>query len=476
MKAVVIGGGLGGLATALRLAARNWQVTICEAGPTFGGKMNRWSEAGYSFDTGPSLVTLPDVFAELYRSIGEQPESHVRFIRVDPHAEYRFADGSRLVCPSSTDQWREHIRSVEPRDVDGFDRLNQLGRNLYELSSRTFFRRSPASPPTLADLPALRYFPLRHGWGNYAKTVAHFLRSPALRQIYNRYPTYVGSSPWACPATLLLIPFLEREFGAWYIQGGLYKMVESLTALLQKKGATLLPNTRVTSIERNGATVSGVRLQSSERIQADVVVMNGDTATLPALLGNPAPPQMKARSLSGFVMLLGLPSRPANLPHHTVIFSADYRNEFDDLFLRRQFPTEPTVYLSAPAASDPTVAPPGGEALFAMANAPANPACTGEAAAIVRARLAAHGIDTTQSKVTQIFDPAKLEQRYLAPGGAIYGTDSHGWKNAFFRQPNRSSTIRGLYFTGGSAHPGGGTPTVLMSSKITADLIENDVR
>jgi phytoene desaturase len=143
MKAVVIGGGLGGLATALRLRTQGWEVTVCEAGASLGGKMNRLRTCGYCFDTGPSLITMPDVFADVYRAAGEDMAEHLSLIRLDPHAEYRFADGASLICPAGTDEWRDVIRGIEPRDVAGFDKLHVLGRKLYELSRRSFFQRSP---------------------------------------------------------------------------------------------------------------------------------------------------------------------------------------------------------------------------------------------------------------------------------------------------------------------------------------------
>ena len=479
MRAVIIGGGLGGLAAALRLSARGWSVTVCESGPTFGGKMNRWQQEAYSFDTGPSLITMPHVFADLYAAVGERIEDHIKFVRVDPHAEYRFSSGARIVCPASAEAWKSVIREIEPRDVQGFEQVHALGRKLYELSARTFFRRSPASRPALSEIAALRFLPLRNGWGNYARTVANFFRSPLLRQIYNRFPTYVGSSPYLCPATLLVIPFLEREFGAWYVQGGLYAMVESLVSLARLRGINMMTASEVVAIERENGRASAARLGDGMRIPADAVIMNGDAATTPALVGETTPPDARSRSLSGFVLLLGMRERPGNLGHHTVFFSRDYRAEFEDLFARREFPREPTIYVSAPAASDPSVAPAGGDALFAMANAPAvseswTPRSIESASQLVKARLALEGLNPDCAQVRDIWHPGRFASRYLAPGGAIYGTDSHGWKNAFFRPSNRSGRIPGLYFVGGSTHPGGGTPTVLLSAKITSDLVVRD--
>lgn len=480
MKAVVIGGGLGGIATALRLRSQGWSVTVCEANASPGGKMNRWQSGPYTFDTGPSLITMPHVFEDLFRAAGERMEEHCTFRRVDPVAEYRFPCGARMTCPGGIDSWRRVIEDVEPRDAGGFDRIHSLGRKLYELSCRTFFRRSPYSRPSFGQLAALRYLPFANAWGNYARVVSSHFRSPYLRRIYNRYATYVGSSPYRCPATLLVIPFIEQEFGAWTVRGGLYSIVEALLRIAAERDVAIRTHARVVAIERTGNRATAVRLENGERLLADAVVMNGDAATAPKLLGDPkAEVDPAARSMSGLVVLWGARNRPAGLPHHTVVFSDNYKTEFDDLCERRTFPDDPTVYVSAPAVSDDSVAPRGGDALFVMANAPASDTDWSDArvdAALraVRSRLSAGGVDLGEPEVMDVWHPGRFRARYLAPFGSIYGGNSHGWRNAFLRPPNRSRDVRGLYFVGGSSHPGGGTPTVLLSAKITTELILAD--
>src|SRR5918999_1145618 len=193
-KAVIIGGGLGGLATALRLVSSGWLVTVCEQGPRFGGKMNTWVDAGYRFDTGPSLITMPWVFDELFKIAGSSIEDHLDIVEVDPISDYIYPDGTRFSYTSSLPGWLDIIRNLEPRDVDGFFRFLELGAKLYEISSRTFLRRRPIDRPDLESLAALKHMPLRYGWGNYHRTVEDHFRSPHLRQLYDRYPTYVGSS------------------------------------------------------------------------------------------------------------------------------------------------------------------------------------------------------------------------------------------------------------------------------------------
>jgi phytoene desaturase len=479
MRAVIAGGGLAGLAAALRLRAAGWDVTVCDNGAAPGGKMNRWSARGYTFDTGPTLLTMPHVLARLFADLGERLEEHLELVPLDPHAQYVFPDGCRITVPAGLEEWIETARRVEPRDAEGIRSLHRIGERIYRLSEHTFFRSHPLSlrPPPAA---ALRCFPLRHAWGGYAKTVERFLRDPHLRQIYNRYPTYVGSSPYRCPATLLVIPYIEHAFGAWRVRGGMYRIVEALVGLARARGVEILSGAQAEFIEHERGRVRAVGLAGGGRLAADVVVWNGDAAGLAALLGRPVAPEPGSRSLSGFVLLAGLRARPAGLQAHTVIFSADYRGEFADLFERRRFPRDPTVYIHAPA--DAALAPPGGEALFIMANAPGEPSVRWDEAAVreARRRIVRRAQEAglpdldAEAEVSELWHPGRFEARYLAPGGAIYGGNSHGWRRAFLRPPNRARGYRGLYCAGGSFHPGGGVPMVLLSAEITARMVAED--
>lgn len=481
-RAVIIGGGLAGLASALRLRRAGWDVTLLEAGPSFGGKMNRWASQGFTFDTGPSLITMPAVFEETFTAAGGALREHAELMPLATLADYRFDDGAAFTHSTSLPDWMATLRRIAPHDWDGFLRFQQLGARLYELSSRTFLSRTPFDAPRRGDLGRLRDFPLRHAWGNYHATVARYFRSPYLVQLFDRYPTYVGSSPYRAPATLAVIPFLETAFGGFAVRGGLYRIVEGLVALAERGGVELRANCTAVSIEQSGGHVSGVRVTGGERIPADAVVMNGDAAAVGALLGAP-PPASPApeRSLSGFVMLLGVGRELPQLARHSVYFSADYRHEFSQLFEARRFPDDPTVYVNAPSRGDRSVAAPGGETLFVMANAP--PGIAGWDAAQIEtawrrvfARLRKSGFPDIERdiRVCDIWTPRRMAQRYAMPDGAIYGAASHGWRDTFLRPPNRSRQVGGLYLAGGSTHPGGGTPTVLLSAKITCERIERD--
>ena len=360
--AVIVGGGLGGLAVALRLQAAGWQATVCEAGPDFGGKMNRWSEGGFHFDTGPSLITMPWIFRETFAAGGGKLEEHVELQSLDPIAEYRFDDGTRFGYTSVLPDWLATLKRIAPgEDQNGFFQFLALGAKLFEVSKQTFFRRSPFEPPGAGEWRALRDMPLRRGWGNYQRTVEGLFRSPHLRQLYGRYPTYVGSSPWRSPATLAVIPYIEFAFGGYAVRGGLYRIVEGLLALGEQRGVAFLANARVDRILTKDGAACGVELESGVKLAADTVVMNGDYETTDGLLGKARFPRPDRRSMSGFVLLYGLRKPVPGIHQHTVCFSADYRREFSQIFDEGAFPDDPTVYVNASEK---------GDSLFVMANAP----------------------------------------------------------------------------------------------------------
>ncbi len=482
-RLVIVGAGLGGLALALRAVCKGWNVCILERNSTPGGKMNILQRDGFRFDTGPSLITLPDVFIELFEQCGVNHD-HLRFQRLQPLTQYRFADGERIEYPGTLPAIASMLERFEPDGGRGYWTLMATAAKLFELSSRTFFRSVPTELPSatqaLTMLRALRFLPVRNAWGNYSQTVERHVASPYLRQIFNRYPTYVGSSPYRSPATLLVIPYLEFAFGGWYPEGGLYRIVETIVAALQERGVRIERSAPVTAIVHHNGRVRGVCLDSGDRIEADVVAFNGDATTVNTLLGLPHTWSIPERSMSAMVFLIGLKSRlPDDVHHHTIAFSSDYHREFEEIFEQRIFPHEPTVYLNVTSKTDPTTAPTGCETLFVMANAPALdgkpwnrdvPMVWERVCSVLERR----GIAIAESDIVvrSVWTPEEFERVYAMPGGSIYGLASHSYRTAFLRPALRHRRIRGLYFVGGSTHPGGGTPMVVLSSKLVMKLIE----
>ncbi|MCK0174204.1 NAD(P)/FAD-dependent oxidoreductase [Mycolicibacterium sp. F2034L] len=482
---VVIGAGLGGLAAAARLAAAGHRVRVFESAPTVGGKLGVVERDGFTFDTGPSLLTIPDLLTELWHDTGGP--SGLSPIAVDPACAYVFPDGTRLTLPHDPAQVPAAFDAALGADAgEAWRRLHERSRRLWDLVGEPVLRR-PISLTALirmsarpADLRAVAPWRTIDGVGR------RMLPDPRMRMWLNRYATYSGSDPRRTPAVLGVTSFVEQEFGAWYVPGGLRRIVETLAARCVDLGVDIVTDTPVEAITVAGGRVRGVRVGGAQE-PADAVVCNADAATLyDGLLPPHAATRMRRqvrrtpRSMAGFVVLLGLSQRKPGAAHR-VYFPADYDAEFDAIFGRRPHPVpDPTVYVHAP--DDPALRPDDdSEGWFVMVNAPAHdpgrgvdwdaPGLRERYTRLVLDTLAARGADVEDRiRFAETITPADLQRRTGAPGGAIYGTASHGPRAALRRPANRSP-LPGLYLVGGSAHPGGGIPLVLMSAEITATLI-----
>ncbi len=471
-RVVVIGAGIGGLAAAARITAQGHDVTVVEQAPDVGGKLG-WLELDspegcFRFDTGPSLLTMPQVFRDLFAATGDPLERTLDLRPLDPLATYHFADGTVADANTLTDD-------------DGWRRLMGRAGRMWDATAPTFLEA--AGPPSLTGLArrSPRDLPLIAPHRSLRSIGRQYLGDPHRQMFLERYATYSGSDPRRAPAVLATVPYAEHTFGGWYVEGGLHRLALALT----ERAGTVRTSTTVAGIDLAGGRVSGVRLADGGHLPADVVVANSDaTALYRDLLPRPRLVPRGEPSLSGLVVLLGLRGRTPDVGghpfgHHTVLFPADYDDEFDSVFGGRM-PRDPTIYVSAPV--DPSVAPPGCEAWFVLVNAPrhgsgpkqfdwAAPGAAEAAADSVLAGLARRGFDVADRiAVRHVLSPADLERRTATPGGSIYGSSGNGARAAFLRPANRSP-VGGLFLAGGSAHPGGGLPLVALSGAAVARLV-----
>ncbi|TPG34935.1 phytoene desaturase family protein [Mycolicibacterium hodleri] len=484
-RAIVVGAGLGGLAAAARLAAAGHHVTLFERAPTIGGKLGVLERDGFTFDTGPSLLTLPAVLEQLFVDTGGPTDLELSV--VDPACAYVFADGTELVLPHDVDRLPAALDAALGVGAgESWRRLHAHSRRLWELVGEPVLRQ-PISLAALArksarptDLRAVAPWRTIDGLGR------RMLPDPRLRTWLNRYATYSGSDPRRTPAVLAVTSFVEQEFGAWYVPGGLRRIVDAVATRCEELGVDVRAGTEVQKVLVRDGRAVGVRVEGRD-VRAEIVVSNVDAAVLyDELLPRGAAASARrrltrsTRSMAGFVLLLGLSGRHPG-PSHRVYFPRDYDAEFDAIFGRRPTPVaDPTVYVHAP--DDPALRPDDdSEGWFVLVNAPAHdpgggvdwdePGLRDRYARHVLEVLAGRGVDVRDRiRFTEVITPADLQRRTGAPGGAIYGTASHGPRAALRRPANRSP-LGGLYLVGGSAHPGGGIPLVLMSAEIVAKLI-----
>ncbi len=517
-RVIVIGAGVGGLATAARLSVKGHEVTVVEQAETIGGKAGRYERDGFVFDTGPSLFTIPAVYRDLFAKTGRTSLDEALDVQlVDPAFRYEFADGSHTTIPGvgvpaaadamgysfglaagrawrdlmrrAAEIWRLTYRDVLMAPVSGFADYARLAR-------------SPAAIKAVAPWQSLR-------------AAGKSLPDPRQRMILDRYATYTGSDPRLAPAALLTIPYVEQAFGAWHLGGGVSQLPLALLDRCVERGVDVRTGSSAVRVHTDSGAVRAVELATGEILSADVVVANADSLeVVDKLVPDPALSQVRkdrrrsTGSLAGFVMLLALEGRTPNLEHHNVLFPSDYDAEFDQIFgpssgarrgrrLAAARPVDdPAIYICSP--DDPAMRPDAeSESWFVLVNAPPHGVESASGSNSRSAGRSGTTVDWTAPELAQAYaerildrldarygvrarlrwfearTPADLERTTAAPGGSIYGTASHGARSAFRRAPN-TTPIDGLFLVGGSAHPGGGLPLVGMGAEIVANLIGRD--
>ena len=477
---IIIGAGLGGLAAACRLAKAGFSVTVLEKNAAVGGKVNFVEAGGYKFDTGASLLTMRHVLDDLFECCEKRTDDYLKIVPLEPICRYFWSDGARFEASQNIERTESEIERLAPRDVAGFRKYLADSRQKYEIAEKTFLAKS------LNDLPGLltpEYLPdlLKISTlKTLDKHNAAFFKSPKLQQLFNRFATYNGSSPYETPATFALIPFVEFGLGAWYVRGGMYEIPRALARLAGELGVGIFTASEVEEIVVENKKAVGVRV-GGDRIGADFVVSNADAVETYRRLLPVRKFQNREPSSSGFVLLLGTRRKFEHLAHHNIFFSDDYRAEFDAIFKKKIPAPAPTIYVCAASRTDATQAPEGHENLFVLVNAPYTSAQVdwerekqGYRDLIIR-KLEDFGLNDLESAIDfeQILTPADFETKYNANRGSIYGISSNGIFSAFLRVPNRSREIKNLYFVGGATHPGGGIPLVLLSGKMAADMISD---
>ena len=498
MQTIIVGGGLGGLSAAIHLAAAGERVLLLEKNERVGGKLNIHQGNGYTWDTGPSLFTMPWVLRELFAAAGHRLEDELEIVPVEPTCRYRWPDGAGFDAFQFLPHLVQEVQRLSPPDVPALFRFLEHTSKIYDAVAPTFLLKPYRGVRELITPQLMRHALRIDALRTVDGAVRAFFRSPHLRQVFNRYATYNGSSPYLSPATFNLIAYIEFAEGGWYVRGGMYELARALERVARDTGVEIRTNAEVAEIltteapkRRGHKKASGVRLASGATIGAERVVVNADPryAYAHLLPGQERAAKRLARltpSCSGFIMLLGVDRTYERLAHHNIFFSADYEREFAAIFGKGVPAPDPTVYVCASCVSDPQHAPPGHMNLFVLVNAPSTGSAPGrsyhwerEAAAygdLVLRKLERMGLDGLRGHIATrtIITPEDLERRYNAVGGAIYGLASNDPFAAFARPPQRAAELRGLYFVGGGTHPGGGIPLVLLSGRSVAQHIASE--
>lgn len=490
----VVGAGLGGLAAACTLAARGYSVTIFERNAWTGGKAAVLQHGGFTWDMGPTILTVPSVLRRIFDEAGRELNRELELVPLDPQWRCFYEDGSVLDLHADTRAMAAALDRHAPGLSAGYPDFIDLSRRLHEISNRYFFWRSVGSmwdtfdPGTTLTAAVLRDLATMRLGRTVAGTVRSMVKDPRVAQMLDHFTQYIGSAPDASPAILCAIAHMQTSEGVWYPIGGTGAVARALTRLAKDLGVRIRGNCGVRRIVVDGGRVSAVVTEDGERVPVSAVVSNADAVrTHRELIGGDEARRFDRKrkyepACSGVVLYLGLDRRYDEFLHHNFVFSRDPHEEFDSIYRKGEPAPDPTCYLCAPAITDPAVAPPGGEALYVLVHAPYlreghdwQRLFPEYRETILRKIERTTGVASLDRHIVfeRALTPQDIHERYGVLNGAIYGIASHGrWTGAF--KPGNRAGIAGLYLAGGAAHPGPGMPMVTMSGWIAADALDKD--
>jgi len=484
-RVVIVGAGLGGLSAALSLSASGYDVEVFEKNAHAGGKLNVLQTEGFSFDLGPSILTLPHYFERLFESHGRRMADYVTVRSLSPHWRNFFEDGTRIdLFPDSAETAAKN-EGLNAGDAEDLERFLAYSKRLYERAEPGYFEKGLDTLWQLVrfygPLATLRYFDL---FSSMHEGVRRHVRNPHLRDILNFFVKYVGSSPYDAPAVLNLLPHAQFAYGLLYVDGGMYELARALERLSNEAGVRVHLGTEVVALSHDGGRVATAELADGRSVEADLFVCNMEV--IPAydrLLAESPAFLRKLRKFepacSGLVLHLGTDREYPQLAHHNFFFSRDPKKHFADVFHNDRLPEDPTIYVVAPARTDPTQAPGGCENIKILPHIPHlqdRPFTPDEYARLrerVLDKLERMGLEDLRrhTVVEDMWTPEDIEKRYYSNRGAIYGVVADRKKNRGLKAPKKSTKYANLYFVGGSVNPGGGMPMAVLSGQQVHDRI-----
>jgi diapolycopene oxygenase len=489
-KVVVIGAGLGGLSAAISLATEGFAVELLEKNDKVGGKLNVLQKDGFTFDLGPSILTMPHIFQKLFTRAGKKMEDYVSIQTVEPHWRNFFEDGTTLDLSSDPVRMKQELDKLGSNTAKEFEQFLAYSKKLCETTEQGYFDKGLDSFwELISHYGAVRSLLNFDVFRSMDQGVRRFIKDPKLVDVLNYFIKYVGSSPYDAPALMNLLPYIQFGYGLWYIKGGMYGMAQGLQKLAEELGVNIRVNAEVAEILETGNRVTGVRLSDDSTIAADIVVSNMEV--IPAykkLLKNQDQEvrrlQQFTPTCSGLVLHLGVDRIYDQLAHHNFFYSDHPHEHFNSVFHSNRLSDDPTIYLVAPVKSDPSQAPKGCEIIKVLPHIPhihaERPLQPEDYAAFrerVLIKLERMGLTDIRKHIVceENWTPVDIEQRYYSNQGSIYGVVADRFKNLGFKIPQRSKQFSNLYFVGGSVNPGGGMPMVTLSGQLVRDKILADL-
>lgn len=486
---IIIGSGIGGLATACLLAEQGYRVQVFEKNEQLGGRVSVFEAEGFRFDMGPSWYLMPDIFEHFFELLGERVEDHLTLQKLDPSYRVFFQDtGTHVDLCSDLKRDRETFERLEP---GSFARLNDYldrAEMAYMISKRSFLYKNYDKWSDLLTWEALRHGRRLSVFSTMDAYVKRFFKTDALQKIMEYQLVFLGSSPYNTPALYSLMNYIDFKMGVFYPKGGIYEIVRALVEMGKKRGVTYEVNAPVARILVNQGRAVGIRLEDGREVMSDIIISNADlhhtdTRLLPPEARQYSDAYWKKRVLSpsAFIMYLGVKGRIPALRHHSLLFSADWRKNFAEIFDQPTWPTDPSLYICAPSLSDPTVAPPDHENLFVLV--PIAPGLTYTQDDLER--YADTMLDRIQKTIgvpdlkerivfKRLFCSQEFTERYHALKGNALGLAHTLTQTALFRPNNVHPRVQNLYYVGGNTNPGIGMPICLISAELVIKRLLGD--
>ncbi len=484
-KAIVIGSGFGGLASAVHLVKKGYQVTVLEARDQFGGRAGVFKTEGFTFDAGPTVITAPHLISELFTSLDENPDDYYKLLPIDPFYRIMFHDGSVFDYVGEEERIIANVRNLSPKDVDGYKKLAAHAERIFDVG---YTKLADQPFDTLASM--FRVAPDMIRLQNYKSVyalVSKYIKDERLRQAFSFEPLLVGGNPFKITSIYLLIHWLERKWGVHFVQGGTTALVQAFVKLLTKKGAILKTNQSVSRIEVHNKAVKTVVTTTGEVYHADVIVSNADPIRVYRDMIDPiSRPSMSNRKLSAkthsmslFVAYFGTKKTYESLAHHTIVLGPRYKGLLNDIFSKKILADDFSLYLHAPTRTDKSLAPENNECFYVLSPVPNS---LGKVDWSINEEVYKNKIyDFLEAKllpelktnlaVDLTVTPKYFEYDLQSEHGAAFGIEPSFTQSAYFRFHNRCKDIEGLYFVGANTHPGAGVPGVLNSAKVIDHVV-----
>ncbi len=489
--AIVIGAGIGGLTAAARLSKDGYAVTVVEKEAIVGGRAHLIKQDGYTFDTGPTILMMTDVLYDVFRYCGKNFDDYVSLSQLEPNYQVRWADGSGVEVSSNLPRFADSLAKIDPKAPEQFYAFFSEMAKMYRIGRSKFIDKNFDKLSDFIDVAAGFELAKSGGLKKLYSYVSKYFDDPRLRMLFSFQAMYLGVSPYEAPAVYGMVSYMETGLGIWYPQGGMHKLPEAIAQLVRDMGGTIRVNTAVKQITIEGKTATGVVLANGEELSADVVICNADLPyAYTKLVGEQYRPKLTNEKLgslkqasSALLFYWGVDDDMADMLHHNVYFSKDFKGNLDQIFHENKLPTDPAFYIYIPTKTDPGLAPKGKHVVYILVPVP-NLAANidwDKATAKIKARVLErmkkiYKLDIEDKIESEaIFTPDNFKSKFNLTDGTAFGLSHHFLQSGYFRPSNKAKGVERLYFVGASTYPGSGVPMVTLSGKLVAERIAQEL-